>query len=973
MTEVLPKIKVTGSQSADPVDEEEEEEDEEDEEKATAAAAATGTTTATVVDGAPSSEKRPNGSPELRSKPSGTIAEKGVTSPKRTSGSSVFLNNAPTSSAASDQQQSKLQTAIDPLSHHILKRTHTEGIIPPKLRAPTPENTKPEVVANGGSPEEPVASGRKSFDPTRMENALGLKEKKKGVSFLSRFMGNKKKDSSEDLDDNESELGDRRMEGMDAHVFSHPIYQGYIPQHPPPPKYIKVRAHHKRERDFNRVFLAQELLRKDASKATSEESSRSTEVDKPRTHGSKVPTSGAIWALEFSKDGRYLAVGGQDKIVKVWAVLSSSEDRATHEKEEDACSSESAGQGFRLDAPVFRSKAIREYDGHTADVLDLSWSKNNFLLSSSMDKTVRLWHVSRTECLCCFKHSDFVTSIAFHPRDDRFFLAGSLDSKLRLWSIPDKSVAFWNQLPDLITAVAFTPDGKTAMAGCLNGLCLFYETEGLKYHTQIHVKSSHGKNAKGSKITGIVTKTFPPDDPNGEIKLLITSNDSRVRLYNFRDKSLEMKFKGNENSCSQIHATFSDNASHVVCGSEDRKVYIWSTGPAESEKKDKRPVEIFAAHPAIVTTAVLAPTKTRQLLSGSGDPLYDLCNPPPVRLVSLAESRTSSNPPTEVDHSFSEQNGPIDSPSKFVSKPEESSHYLARSTHVDGNIIITADYMGIIKVFRQDCAYQQRRKESWETSSSFSKRIGSGMIGRSGSTTTRGSTKSKQETNSVHRSSDRILSWRQSIASNGSLENSLRNGNRTRSSSPHKSNGGSGSTRPTPGSTPLINHATSSFSTTSPPTSVHRSSSIERGPTATAATTTAPTSPTLSNPPATAGSPLKQTPSDPLLIQDNNQSLAFWNMRFWTKPSGKGSGGSSRGNSIGADPSRKRDPNRLSLPISKEVTRASRLSSEDESIGGSSGEVSEGEPLRCAKCGGEDFRARAAKGGSATQKLACTA
>src|SRR3954469_797875 len=109
-----------------------------------------------------------------------------------------------------------------------------------------------------------------------------------------------------------------------------------------------------------------------------------------------------------------------------------------------------------------------------------------------MDKTVRLWHISRPECLCCFQHSDFVTSIQFHPKDDRFFLAGSLDSKLRLWSIPDKSVAFTAQTPEMITAVAFTPDGRYAMAGCLDGQCLFYETEGLKYQTQLHVRSAKG-------------------------------------------------------------------------------------------------------------------------------------------------------------------------------------------------------------------------------------------------------------------------------------------------------------------------------------------------------------------------------------------------------------------------------------------------------------------------------------------------
>ena len=42
--------------------------------------------------------------------------------------------------------------------------------------------------------------------------------------------------------------------------------------------------------------------------------------------------------------------------------------------------------------------------------------QNYFILSSSMDKTVRLWHISRKECLCCFQHIEFVTAIAFHPK-----------------------------------------------------------------------------------------------------------------------------------------------------------------------------------------------------------------------------------------------------------------------------------------------------------------------------------------------------------------------------------------------------------------------------------------------------------------------------------------------------------------------------------------------------------------------------
>ncbi len=274
-------------------------------------------------------------------------------------------------------------------------------------------------------------------------------------------------------------------------------------------------------------------------------------------------------------------------------------------------------------------------------------------------------------CLCTFKHKDLVTKLAFHPVDDRFFLAGSLDTMLRLWSIPDKSVAYSAQLPAFVTAVAFAPDGKTAIAGLVNGMCLFYNTDGLKFQSQIHVRSSRGKNAKGSKITGIQTMMIPPSPVKqaslpsspksgvfppssrassevlrtSEVKVLISSNDSRIRIYNLRDKSFDVKLKGHDNACSQISASFSDDGKYVICGSEDCKACVWSVSNVDalSDNKDKRPCEYFDAHGSMVSTTRFAPLKTRLLLSHSGDPIYDLCNPPPVKLMSLEEAANASS------------------------------------------------------------------------------------------------------------------------------------------------------------------------------------------------------------------------------------------------------------------------------------------------------------------------------------------
>lgn len=571
-----------------------------------------------------------------------------------------------------------------------------------------------------------------------------------------------------------------------------------------------------------------------------------------------------------------------------------------------------------------------------------------------MDKTVRLWHVSRPECLCCFKHSDFVTSIQFHPRDDRFFLAGSLDSKLRLWSIPDKSVAYWSQTPDLITAVAFAPDGKTSIAGCLNGLCLFYETEGLKYQTQIHVRSAHGKNAKGSKVTGIQAINYPPEDPNGDVKLLVTSNDSRVRVYNFRDKGLELKLKGNENSCSQIHASFSDDAQYIICGSEDRKAYIWSTRQPETER-DKRPLEIFEAHSAIVTTAIMAPTKARQLLSASGDPLYDLCNPPPVTLISRTQSQTSSIPLTEGSPQPDNYipSTPATPDVTRTTKPEESPAYLARCAHPDGNIIVTADFRGHIKVFRQDCAYQNRLRNN---DSALSKK----MLGRTNSVATKNSKTSRRDSLQMgHPSSERILSWRQSISSNnGSLDNFRLS--QQRSGSPRKSFGaGSLQSARHPSQNTIV--TTPSLPSTSQQPSPHRSSDESKGLILDMEKLT---------PKPTKIDPKCPNEVNPLMLR-GGQSYMFWNSSVYQAQAATAShlgpnydpsrhhhndcsqntstAGSSNRSSIEGHQTR------LGVPIAKTDTQVSRLSSEEESSR-ESPQRDEGEGVICRRCGGKSFK-----------------
>nr|DAD36200.1 TPA_asm: hypothetical protein HUJ06_006840 [Nelumbo nucifera] len=289
---------------------------------------------------------------------------------------------------------------------------------------------------------------------------------------------------------------------------------------------VRARSYRKRSKELSALYMGQEILAHE----------------------------GSILTMKFSFDGQFLATAGEDSIVRVWQVMECERSNVDDIVDIDpACiyftvnhSSEltplvldkekiaklkslrrtSESACVILPPKVFRisEKPLHEFHGHNGEVLDLSWSKDKLLLSSSVDKTVRLWQVGCDQCLKVFSHNDYVTCVQFNPMNDNYFISGSIDGKVRIWGIPDCQVVDWTDIREIVTAVCYRPDGQGGIVGSMTGNCRFYDASDNHLQLVKQICLQGKKKSPGKRITGF---QFSPSDPS---KLMVTSADSQVRI-----------------------------------------------------------------------------------------------------------------------------------------------------------------------------------------------------------------------------------------------------------------------------------------------------------------------------------------------------------------------------------------------------------------------------------------------------------
>ena len=350
----------------------------------------------------------------------------------------------------------------------------------------------------------------------------------------------------------------------------------------------------------------------------------------------EIATGGEyVFAVTFSPDGKYIATGANHRpgFVKIW-------DAQTGE--------------------LFKTLS-ESGDGHTDTVVSVAYSKDGArLLTSSYDKTARLWDLDSGTSRVFKAHYDSVWSAAFSPDEKKIVTAGQ-DGSVVVWHLDkeDPEPPFLGHKGPVYTA-AFSPDGRHVVSAGFDKQILIwdprkvrefdyevllekendaanppreYQALSLSGHTasvrsvhfsldgQLVLSSGNDNTARiWDPATGELLKTlrghggWAPcceffSSADGYL-VLSGSLDGKAKIWRLQNNKKVLVFGGRvlqKHGDAILGASFSDNGKQVVTAGRDRSAIIWdfATGEVQQELKE--------GHEFLASTGVFFPVENKVL------------------------------------------------------------------------------------------------------------------------------------------------------------------------------------------------------------------------------------------------------------------------------------------------------------------------------------------------------------------------
>ena len=314
-----------------------------------------------------------------------------------------------------------------------------------------------------------------------------------------------------------------------------------------------------------------------------------------------IADNSAITVFKIDEEGKYLAVGFQSGIIKIYEIIN-----YNYEK-------------YKI---IYDKNNLKEYlyfinetpfkilSGHSNEIIDLFWlySSNNILLSSSLNVVI-IWNYNPKNNSYTTKkylHTETIICLSINRIMQNMFATGCADNFIRIWKINNsilKSNLLNNSnknfeksnnkdvykdfyIHDEIICLNFLEEGNKIAIGTNIGTILVYLIfPEIKYEYKFDCKNRFGKPITNINFLSLST-------------CIISSLDSRIRLVNIKNGKIIHKYKGHKNDNNNIKIDVDLCNDIIMSGSENGYCYLWNVFNKENGQIKNYSYEYFKPFPS---------------------------------------------------------------------------------------------------------------------------------------------------------------------------------------------------------------------------------------------------------------------------------------------------------------------------------------------------------------------------------------